>query len=144
MAAVPAPPMRHITLVLAAMLALPVTSYLSGSTVGSYRMFTTMLRYRLSLTAITAAGRRTELPLAELSPHLGADARRTVMRASQPVLGETGAELLAGGLDDLGALGCKLAARATRVEVVLERRAQDVALPDARVAVSCAAVRGAR
>jgi len=105
------------------MLALPLSSYATGRTVGSYRMFTDLVRYHLELTRVGASGSRTPIALAELSPHLGLEARRIILPAAHGATGETAAELLAAGRDDLARVGCALHPEAFAVEVIVQRRA---------------------
>jgi hypothetical protein len=132
-----APPLRRVVLALAAMLALPVSSYVSGSSLGSYRMFTDLRQYRLELEAVQAGGARAAVPLELLRPHLGLDARRLILPASQPMFGETAASLLGGGLTDLAELACRLAPGATRVRASLVQRSLSRALSEAHAEVVC-------
>jgi hypothetical protein len=134
-----APPLRRIVLALAAMLALPLSSYVSGSSLGAYRMFTEVRQYRLELEAVQAGGARAAVPLELLGPHLGLDARRLILPASQLTFGETAASLLGGGLTDLAELACRLSPGAGRVRASLVQRSLTRALPEARAEVVCGA-----
>jgi hypothetical protein len=102
------------------MAALPISSYVTSSSVGSYRMFSDPHHYSLALHVLEPDGAR-EVPLSLLGPHLGLDARRTLLPATQPVFGETAASLLVGGLPDLAELTCRLSPGATRARALLTR-----------------------
>jgi hypothetical protein len=105
------------------MLALPVSSYWTGSTVGSYRMFTDLVHYHVELWRVGASGARQIIELAELAPHLGREARRIILPAAHRATGETAAELLVAGRQDLARLGCTLHPQARSVEIIVQRRA---------------------
>ena len=132
-----APPFRRITLALVAMVALPVSSYVTGSTVGAFRMFTDLVRYRLQIDAVDAGGAVHPVAPESLARHLGRDARRIIVPAGKPIYGETAASLLASGLPDLGRLVCRLTPSARVVHVTLERDAVDGPLPPLKRDVTC-------
>ncbi|MGC4086858.1 MAG: hypothetical protein QM756_02960 [Polyangiaceae bacterium] len=104
-----------------AMFVLPLAWRLSGTTVGTFAMYTHPSFYRLRLIAYAPNRERELIPLAELGPHLGRDARRIVLPAVAWTMGETHQELLQAGLDDLGRLGCRLRPSAREVVSVLDR-----------------------
>jgi hypothetical protein len=68
-----------------------------------------------------SGGARRYLPLEALAPHLGRDARRVIVNATDWFVGETQMRLLASGLADLGELACAVEPGARDVHVVLER-----------------------
>jgi hypothetical protein len=95
-----------------------------GSGVGSFSMFTGPVRYHLRIIVERPDGGREQFPVRALEPHLGRDARRIVLPAEQWFVGETHAELVAGGLDDLGLLVCRLRP-ARAVDIVMDRHSVD-------------------
>jgi hypothetical protein len=138
------PPTARILAVLSAMLVLPVSSYLTGGTVGSYRMFTDLMEYRIELRIVDASGQSRALPLAALGPHLGRDAGRVILPAARFVFGETAASLAVGGLGDLGRLACAVSLDAESVDAFMARRTVKGPLPGAYAKVDCAQARAAR
>jgi hypothetical protein len=120
------------------MLVLPVAHALGTPGVGSFSMFTRTVRYRLRLAVEGPSGPPALVSLDALAPHLGRDARRVLLPARRFVLGETDAELLAGGLGDLARLLCRLRPDAVHAVVVLERQSlEGAALPSARARERC-------
>lgn len=116
-------PLRRCGLVVLLLLASvpPLLLQVFGDGPGSFAMFTRPERYRLRLLTTRADQSRRYVPLSRLAPHLGKDARRVVLEASDWYVGETHVALLASGLGDLGRLVCEIEHEALAVEVVLER-----------------------
>ena len=133
-----APPMWRILAALVVCAALPIASYVTGSTIGAFRMFTDLTRYQLAIDVDTARGRQP-FALERLSPHLGRDARRIILPAVRPVIGETSSELLAGGLGELGRLVCALERGSRSIELTLRRQRAEGSLPVLRRKVECPA-----
>jgi hypothetical protein len=135
-----APPTLRIAATLACMLALPLASYVTGSTVGSFRMFSDPHHYMLILHTLEA-GQSRQLALSTLAPNLGLDARRWILSASQPTYGETAASLLAGGLDDLTRLVCRTEPAAQRAHAQLRSIDLRGASVDTHAELDCASAR---
>jgi hypothetical protein len=85
--------------------------------VGSYRMFTALTRYELTLRVDGAA-----VPRSLLLPHLGRDGARIVRLANGVGIGETNAELLEGALPDVAGLLCRTVPHAKEAEASLALR----------------------
>lgn len=98
----------------------PLLLQAAGIGVGSFSMFTEPERYRLRVVVEHENGTKRYLPLAELAPHLGSDARRVIVSASDWYVGESHIALLAGALTDVAVLACRLEPSAARVSVLLE------------------------
>lgn len=111
-------------LVLGVVVGLPLLSRLLGTPVGAFSMFERLERYHLRLYARTPAGVR-EVPLRTLAPHLSRAARRIVLPAQSNAIGADQVPLLAGGLDDLAVLVCKLEPGATSTRAELTRTPLD-------------------
>lgn len=123
---------------MAAAVAPPVVGFATGTRVGSFRMFTEPVEYRLTIHRFAGDGFPTAVPPDTLAPHMSRDARRIVASAARFSRGETNALLLEGGLDDVASLVCELHGDARGVSVLLERRTLDgEPLPDARADVRC-------
>lgn len=119
-------------------LVLPPFGRLAGLPgVGSYSMFSNLGEYRLSVEMETASAPR-RLDLRELGPHLGNDARRVLLPGSRWRSGETSVELLAGALQPIGDLVCRLHREAEVAEVVLETRRPGEREAARRRSVRCA------
>jgi hypothetical protein len=116
-----APRFRLLFALALAAFAAPLALQAFGNGVGSYSMFTQPVLYRVRIQLTLADGTRRHLPMERVRPHVGRDARRVVGQAERWFVGETQVNLLEAGLDDLGALACKLEEGAQRVDVLLER-----------------------
>ena len=115
-----APRSIWLVLIVLATLGPPLLLRALGTGVGSFSMFTQPIRYHLRIVLEQRDGKLEPFPVRQLDGHLGRDARRIVLPAQDWFVGETHAELVAGGLVDLGALVCRLTP-ARAVNVVLDR-----------------------
>jgi hypothetical protein len=109
-----------LALVCAMLCAPPLWAAGGGSGVGGFRMFTKVEWVRLTIELRDRDQLARRLGAAELSPHLGRDARRIVLPALNGFSGETAVVLLAEGLPDLARLACQIG-RAPSARVQLER-----------------------
>ena len=117
--------MRRPLALCAALLVLPLASYLGLTGVGSHRMFTRPFQYRLRITAYEHDGLPVSIAPRALAPHLGRDARRVIAPAGDFTTGETTASLLPDTLDEIADLVCAGHRGAAQVEVQLDRRTLD-------------------
>ena len=118
------PAHRVAFVLLSAAVVLPTAlAWTNDSAPASYRMFTRPERLQLVMVAMTSQG-QVHVPLAQVAPHLTADARRVLRSrgADGAMFGEVSAEALAESLPGLAALLCELVPDASRAEVLLERR----------------------
>lgn len=122
--------------------ALPLGLQAFGNGVGSYSMFTQPVLYRVRIVVTLQDGSRKAVPVKKLTPHLGRDARRVVGNATQWFVGETQANLMVQGLDDLAELACQLEPAAHHATVLLERDSVWHALVDRSAATVECHVRG--
>jgi hypothetical protein len=109
---------RRLLLAGAIAAASPIAALALGTTVGSYAMFTRLVRYGLSITVDGAPFSREAL-----APHLGRDGARVLRLANGRGIGETTVSLLGRALPDLGAFVCRLrpGARDVRLDFRTER-----------------------
>jgi hypothetical protein len=108
-------PTRSALLALAVAAASPLVAYALGTGVGSYSMFTRLVRYELS---IDVDGH--PFPREALAAHLGRDGARIVRLASGAGIGETNVQLLRQALPRLASFVCRLEPGARRVSLELE------------------------
>ena len=111
-------PLKVLVLVVVA--GLPMISRLLRTPVGAFSMFERLERYHLRLFASTPSGEH-EVRLRTLGPHLSLSAQQIVLPAENNAIGADQVPLVAGGLDDLAALVCKLEPGATSTRAQLTR-----------------------
>lgn len=106
--------LRPALIALAIASASPVGAWALCTTVGSYTMFTRLVRYELVVDVDGA-------PLAReaLARHLGRDGARIVRLAHGQGIGETNVQVLRTALPELGAFVCRIRPQARRVRVHL-------------------------
>ena len=96
----------------------PLAAHALGTTVGSYTMFTRLVRYELTVTVDGAPFSREAL-----APHLGRDGARVLRLANGRGIGETTVSLLGKALPELGDFVCQVrpGARTVHLEFRTER-----------------------
>jgi hypothetical protein len=108
--------------VLCALLALavlpPLVAQASGSVVGSFTMFTRIVRYHLELR-VREDGADRRVSVHSLAPHLSRASRPILVPAEGLAIGADQVDVVAHGLPDLTQLLCKLHPRAERARATL-------------------------
>jgi hypothetical protein len=112
-------PPRPVLCALLALAALPpLVSQATGSVVGSFTMFTRVVRYHLELRVIEDATER-RVSVHSLAPHLSRAARPILLPAEGHAVGADQVDVAAHGLSDVSRLLCELHPRAERARATL-------------------------
>jgi hypothetical protein len=93
-------------------------SQASGSVVGSFTMFTRIVRYHLELR-VREDGVERRVSVHSLAPHLSRAARPILLPAEGHAIGADQVDVVAHGLFDLARLLCDLHPRAERARATL-------------------------
>lgn len=114
------PPLLLASLVMAALLVLPIASIAGLGEVGGWRMFTRLPTLHLVLEAERDGGMRERIDPESLRPHLRRDAERIVVAAMRHgTSGDSADGALRAALPRLAALGCALDPARVRVSARL-------------------------